>query len=623
MGTQYRTVLAMPPEGGSGDAPAAASYTSNSVLIPKHGRLDFAIGALPAEGEASTTVTFSVAIRADDATHEVYVRELETSGFAKPLETYWIEASVDVGQWAGQQATFSFFASSADGALYPGARWAAPILYAAADRPEKTPPNLLLISLDTLRADHLSAYGYARETSPNLDVFSKQAFLFEECIAPSSWTLPSHTTMMTGLPPALHGAYAFSTPRVRDSLTTLGELARDSGYFTAAFTEGAYVGGQLGFHQGFDLYSNGKQSGPSPRGTAQDTFQRALEWMQRYQEQPFFMFLHTYEIHWPYIAPDQYANKFTSHPIDPVQFTVDIGKNDFSGTGFMVISNDPAKRQDMIDLYDGGIAHTDAMLGELFARMDELGLLENTIIVITSDHGEGFWEHGLASHGTVLYREMLHVPLIIRLPGKNPPSGRVPSLVALADLFPTVLEAMRIPYPAVADSYTLTPLMDGAAGGYPRQVVTSHLTQEQLNWTMLAIQNNDGKYIATTHMNAAESPLYGYWNPSRGFEPGVPEDKLMAHLMAGGRNWWQAKTEEERHRMFLSAREEVYLYPTDVSENTDKGGEDIENILKFRTLMAGEAAKWKTSGASMHSNEPVKPLSDEERSELRALGYIH
>ncbi len=634
LGTQYRTVLAMPRQDENSDPPAAASYTSASVTIPQQGRLEFGIGVLPEKDEAATAVTFSVSVKIGDATHEIYSRELNTADFAKPFEAQWIEGSVDVGQWAGQQATFSFFASSTGGALYPAARWAAPLLFAAIERPKDTPPNLLLISLDTLRADHLSAYGYNRETSPKLDAFAKQAFLFEECIAPSSWTLPSHATMLTGLPPAVHGAYVFTKPRVRHSLTTLSELARDAGYFTAAFTEGAYVGGQLGFNQGFDIYSNGLHSGALPHGTAQDTLQHGLDWMAQHQEQPFFMFLHTYEIHWPYIAPDKYANKFTSHPIDPVQFTEDIGKNDFSGNGFMVMTTDPGKRQDVIDLYDGGISHVDAMLGEFFTRMDAMGLLENTIIVVTSDHGEGFWEHRVTSHGTVLYREMLHVPLIIRLPGKNPPSGRISHLVALADIFPTVLEQMGLQHPANPDAFNLKPLMDGVAG-YPRTVVTSHLTQEQLNWTMLAVQTNDGKYIATTHLNAPESPLFGYWTPTRGFEPGIPEDILMTHLMAGGRDWWITKTEEEekRHKMFLSAREELFVYPADKIELVDLfyekkdrpeevTGEEIENFKKFRGLMAGEVSQWKSMGATMHSNEPIKPLSEDERNELRALGYI-
>lgn len=630
LGTQYRTVLAMPREAEGVEPPAAASYTSSPVMVPALApRLDFGIGTLPAEGEPSAPITFTVSIRAGDATQPIFTHVLNTGEFVQPLAAQWVDVSLDLRPWAGQQATFAFFAATADGTLYPGARWAAPILYAAVDRQADTPPNVLIISLDTLRADHLGCYGYSRDTSPNLDAIAKQSFVFEECIAPSSWTLPSHATMFTGLSPASHGAYAFSTPRLRDSCTTISELARDAGYLTAAFTEGAYVGGQLGMYQGFDLYSNGRPTGPKTQGAVEETFGNGLAWMERYREQPFFMFLHTYEIHWPYYSPQHFANKFTAAPIDPVQFTEDIGKNDFSGAGFMVITNDPGQRRDIVDLYDGGIAHTDAVLGNLFARLKSSGLLENTIVVITSDHGEGFWEHGLASHGTMLYREVLHVPLIIRLPGKNPPSGRVSGLVALADLFPTLLERLGIDHPATEDAFSLNPLINGAASDYPRTAASAHLNQEVLHRLMITVETADGKYIATTHSNVAESPLHGYWGPTRGFEPGVPEDILMNHLKAGKRDWWTLPNEEVRQPMYLAAREEMFLYPNDKAEQVDVSrklvdlsDKDIETIKAFRQLMASEVAKWKADGANMRPNEPIRPLSDEEKRELGALGYI-
>lgn len=621
LGMQYRTVLAIPGQASGGDSQPTASYTSSPVQVPAQARLDFGIGVIPAAGEAPVPVTFTVTIQSGNTSQEIYSRELNTGDFAESAETQWLDERLDLGQWAGQEVRVAFFAHAA-GSPYHGARWAAPILYSAVSRASNTPPNIIIISLDTLRADRLGCYGYSRDTSPNLDRLAAQSFVFEECIAPSSWTLPSHATLFTGLPPALHGAYVFSAPLLRDNFTTLSELARDAGYQTAAFTEGAYVGGALGFYQGFDLYSNAQQSGPSPRGQAKETFAHAQDWLDRHSDQPFMMFLHTYQIHWPYVPPDPYASKFTSSPVDSVKFFKEIREDDFSGTGFMVITNDPDKRQTLKDLYDAGISYTDALLGNLFTRIEQMGLLENTLIVVVSDHGEGFWEHGLASHGTVLYREMLHVPLIVRLPGKTPPAGRVSNLVALADVFPTVAKHMGVDHPVLGDAYDLNPLMTGGASAIPRQTVTAHLSQEQLNWVMVSVQNSTGRYIVTTNYAAVESPLYSLSNASQSYGPGVREAKLMDHLLSGGRDWWKVPAGPERDKMLASAREEIFLYPGDKLEASDESLADPESLRPYRQVLANEVNTWKALGASLKTDGALRPLTDAERAELCALGYI-
>lgn len=623
LGVQYRSVLAIPGRDSETEGTPTASYTSSTVRVPEQGWLDVGIGLIPVEGEPVSAVTFAVSIESGGASEEVFSRELSTGDFANLLESHWVDERVDLSQWAGQEVRFGFFASAA-GAPYPGARWAAPILYSSVARTADAPPNILVISLDTLRADRLGCYGYSHDTSPNLDRLAKESFVFEECIAPSSWTLPSHATLFTGLPPALHGAYVFSAPVLRKSHTTLSEVARDAGYATVAFTEGAYVGGPLGFYQGFDLYSNGRQAGPSPRGDAKTTFGIAGDWLERNSDRPFMMFLHTYQIHWPHLPPEPYANKFTSSPVDPVQFFHEIRENDFNGNSFLVITKDPGKRQIVNDLYDAGIAYTDALLGELFAHMEKLGLMENTLVVVLSDHGEGFWEHGLASHGTTLYREVLHVPLIVRLPGQNPRSGRIPNLVTLADVFPTVLEWMGVEREAQHDAYNLNSLMTGGLPSIPREFVTAHLNQEQMNLLMVSVQNSQGRYIATTDYTQPESPLHGTSAMNGLLAPGSREAKLMEHIVTGGRDWWTALSDDEtRGKMLRSAREEIFMYPGDRPELSDQSLADPLAAIPFRESLSKETNIWKTLGESLKSAEALRPLSEEEKSELRALGYIN
>lgn len=619
---EYRTVLAIPGDAGGTDATPTPSYTSSDIPIPDAARLEFAIGLAPDENTPVQSVVFSVSIQSGNSTHEIFTRELSTADYADAAAAKWVDESIDLSAWTGQSARLTFFATAGE-TQYAGARWANPIVYSGLARPTAASPNVLIISLDTLRADHLGCYGYPRDTSPNIDRLAAESIVFEECMAPSSWTLPSHATMFTGLPPALHGAYAFSAPLLRGSNVTLSELARDAGFLTVAFTEGAYVGGPLGFYQGFDLYAHGKQTGPSPRGNASQTFAAAGDWLERHRDRPFMMFLHTYQIHWPYIPPDPYANKFTSSPVNSIEFFNKIRENDFNGNSFMVITKDPQERQTVKDLYDGGIAYTDALLGDLFARMERLGLMENTAIVIVSDHGEGFWEHGLASHGTVLYREMLHVPLIIRMPGKNPPAGRRTDLVALADLFPTVANWLGADHPVSGDAFDLNPLIRDGASSIARDFVTAHLSQEQLEWTMLSIQNANGRYIATTHYAQAESPLHGFFRAGNMPGPGAWESTLMNFLIAGGRDWWTVPAGDVRDRMLRSSREEVFLYPADRAEANDLSLADPNQLKPFRDDLAREVNRWKSEGASLQISESARPLSEEEKNELRALGYIH
>jgi arylsulfatase A-like enzyme len=308
--------------------------------------------------------------------------------------------------------------------------------------------NVILISLDTLRADHLGVYGYQRNTSPNIDAFANESVVFEKAIAPSSWTLPSHASVFTGLAPSEHGAVVLGDTVVGGHHTTLAELAKDHGYVTGAVTGGGTLAPLTGLAQGFDTYDVITER-------AEIAFDAAAKWIEGVDEAPFFLFVHTFEIHDPYNPPEEFAERFidsdagdlprsmrpTLRPNFPVA-------NRVVRQGGSIMPNSPAVndsrlRKHMVDLYDGGIAYTDHVLGEFFRALRDRNLWESTVIVLFSDHGEEFWEHGGVGHGMTLYEEQLHVPLIIKLAGENVPTGRRPAPVPLKDVFGTVVEYLH------------------------------------------------------------------------------------------------------------------------------------------------------------------------------------
>jgi arylsulfatase A-like enzyme len=329
-------------------------------------------------------------------------------------------------------------------------------------------PNVILISLDTLRADHLGTYGYQRDTSPHIDALADEGLLFERAYAPSHWTLPSHASMLTGLDPVTLGVLD-SNDFLASPYKTLAESLREEGYQTCAQVGGSpwsYIGSRRGFEQGFDQYLHV----PYPQGHFQSILTRgfnrawwkyvahntgaataqvdtALRWIQRHKNAPFFLFLHLFDIHsdsheLPYEAPGHFQEQFLPNGLEG--FTGLDGQG-VGGSerlkahvrGERDLSEIEGQLETIIALYDGGIAYTDHEIGRFLKGLETLGLNDNTIIVITADHGESFFEHGAPLHGD-LREPNLHVPLIIRAPGLIP--ARVTDLVQVQDVAPSLLE---------------------------------------------------------------------------------------------------------------------------------------------------------------------------------------
>ena len=298
-------------------------------------------------------------------------------------------------------------------------------------------PDVFLIIIDTLRADHLSCYGYDRDTSPVLDSLAASGTLFSRCQAQAPWTLPAHASIWTGLSTASHMVsirdmitYGLST-----DLDNIATILKKEGYVTLGFVNVILLGNSFGFDNGFDHYSCVTRG----HGRAAETVDEVLEWFieNRGNPNPKLAVIHLFDVHAPYDPPAPFDTRYSSSGTE--------GITDWEVSDEVELLN-PEDRDHLIDMYDGEIAWVDAQLGRLFGRLRELGISENALIIVTSDHGEEFLEHGLWGHGYSLYQELLHVPLIISGPGI--PSGVTNSaLAAQYDILPTITGYLGISIP--------------------------------------------------------------------------------------------------------------------------------------------------------------------------------
>ena len=365
---------------------------------------------------------------------------------------------------------------------------------------DKPRPNLVLVSIDTLRADHLTAYGYERSTSPEISRLASEGILFGQAFSQSPKTATSHMSLFTGVYPPAHRVANWGERQVRrlsDDVPTLATLLARSGYRTEAHTEGGNVSARLGFDQGFEVYREHR--------SAESVFEeagRALDrFAQDYDGAPFFLFIHTFEVHDPYVPPAEFADQF----VEPSYSGDIVGSKEeleslAGGANYWarhteywkrVDPNDPADIQHLKDLYDAGILFTDSHFAAFRKHLRRLDLEDETIVVVLSDHGEEFSEHGAFLHNS-LFQEILHVPLIFRFPASmGITSGRrIQGVVRLIDVMPTLLEVLALPAPEHLQGASLLPLL--AVEETPVRPVFS---QWLAGGRIVALRDGEWKYI--------------------------------------------------------------------------------------------------------------------------------
>ncbi len=331
--------------------------------------------------------------------------------------------------------------------------------------------NLIIIGFEPLGAKHIGSYGYSRNTMPNLGNFSKKAYFFKNAVSPSSWTLPVFMSWFTSLYPSQHkltNKYKVFTKEKKvlsnlhdlsPSVTTLARILKENGYATAGFTGDAGVGSSFGYNSGFDIYYD-----DIPFGGFDIVLPKALEWVEKHKQQKFFLFIQGYDVHGRHKPADKFRGKFGNADYR--------GKYKGTAEEYWELRNLNLDRK-FLDLtdedlefwrswYDSKIYEADRRFGEFIKDIEKFNVTDKTIIVISSGSGNEFYEHKGFDHGYSLYDELIHVPLIIHVPGKK---GRIEDQVRTIDIMPTVLELLNINYDrSVEDQMqgiSLVPLMDG------------------------------------------------------------------------------------------------------------------------------------------------------------------
>jgi len=466
-------------------------------------------------------------------------------------------------------------------------------------------PNVLLISIDTLRADHLSCYGHPGATSPHIDALARDGILFRQTASTASFTLPAHASMMSGLFPSTHGATyqnrdpaSFTVRGMSPGFPTLAELLSEAGYDSAGFASGPLMSHQFGFGRGFDLYDDRFDRLQSARARllartvlfrwmsaaglftprdmdaqriAKEVTSRASAWLsgRRISGRPFFLFTHYWDPHGPYEPPDPYDRDATGRKLH-VDYDLDQ----------LLIGNytlTPSALRDTLALYDGEIQYMDQNVGELLDFIRKAGWMDDTIVILTSDHGESFGEHNHWEHSRVLYEDVLHVPFIMRLPRGQMAGRHEKDIVAQpTDILPTVLAVTGIETPREVEGRNLLALLEGRE---PASALRS-----------------GGLAFAELDRNVD-------W-PRRW---GARFDRSLTAVRAG--NWKYIRSSE--------GDEELYDLVADPGELQNLAAKESDTVTTMRRLMES----WRAS-LSARQEEGATDIDEGLKENLRSLGYI-
>jgi len=320
--------------------------------------------------------------------------------------------------------------------------------------------NVVIITLDTTRADRLPAYGYPDLETPALDRLAREGVVFEQATSSVPLTLPAHCTLFTGLLPQHHHVRDNVDPALADSETTLAEILKARGLRTAAFVGSLVVGPGRGLAQGFERYSAPSRSEvvEQYRRSGDVVVDEAVQWLDHQGDSRFFTWIHLYDAHAPYSLPEPYRTMYEDAP------------------------------------YLGALAFLDAQVARVVDALERRHLLDRTLLVVASDHGESLGDHGEDGHGVFVYQSTLHVPLIVRLPGLAP--RRVSDVTRLTDVMPTVLDALHVPVPQI-DGISLVPLMTGRAARLDLEAYSESEYPARFGWSPLrALREGRFKFVA-------------------------------------------------------------------------------------------------------------------------------
>jgi arylsulfatase len=328
-----------------------------------------------------------------------------------------------------------------------------------------------LIVVDTLRADHIGAFGYERLTTPKLDAWAASGRLYQRCFATSSWTLPSFVSLLTARTPSrVVDLEAKGLSGLDPATPLLAEILQAQGFATGAVMNNAFLAPQLGWSRGFDSYDWKAGSNLEIR-RAEDIVDRSLGWIDANTGGPFFLIVHIFDPHMAYDAPAPHRGRYSGD----IETALELPLIQTQKLRFGQISLDDDDRRFIVAAYDEELSYVDDELDRLLAGLAERGVLGNGLVVLTSDHGEELFEHGDFEHGHAMWQELLHVPLVMWGPGIEP--GRDHTPVSLSDVMPTILEALELESPALIDGRSIW----GTTRGEPTGAVPALFAESLLD----------------------------------------------------------------------------------------------------------------------------------------------
>ncbi len=455
--------------------PTTLSYYTS---IPTGARLCFAAASVVRGGAAKTT----------DASFKVRVTPVDGSPpselFAKTYSgDKWHEEMIDLDKVAGQLVRIDLIAGGLVGGRLALGDLSLRLVPPKIEVGRPKIKNAVVVLIDTLRADKLTAYAKTRVRTPVFDKFAKEATLFERCQAPSNWTKPSCASVLTGLFPDTHKARGHSS-RLASSVRMGSEIFRDAGFATGAFIANGYLAAEFGFKRGWTKYVNFIRE--TKKTEAEFVFKESLDFIAANKEKPFFTYIQTIDPHVPYDPPAEDLKLYDAKEYDGPVRNRSTGNllEEFKRKKVKLNTRD---RRRLEALYDGEITYHDRYFGHFLDGLNKLGVLNDTAIIVCSDHGEEFFDHDSVGHGHTLHQELLHVPLAIRAPGLIKAGKRVDSEVGLTDILPTLLEATGVPVPKGMEGQNLLPLCNGAIPDPNAAAFSSFFSEaddRNLSWTV-------------------------------------------------------------------------------------------------------------------------------------------
>ena len=532
------------------------------VDVPRRGRLRVAAG-IPGRHHGAGGVEFLVHVRERGRQKTLVAELVDPANHAEHRQ--WVSLEADLSGYAGRRVELALETRGFDrDVVKERAFWGTPTITVADPAPR---PFVVVYVVDTLRADHLPLYGYARDTAPELTRFAKDAVVFEQAIASSSWTKPSVASLLTSLPPRDHGCVQFYTP-LDPELVTLAERMRDGGYATGAVVVNSLVLARgMHFDQGFSYFA----AAPAPQRAGQ-AVDAALEFIDARRGQPTFLYVHTMDAHTPYLPPPPFDRRYEPHP-EP-------GRSAAEPSDY----REPIDRDRIVAQYDGAVAYGDQEFGRLLRGLRERGLYDGALVVFLSDHGEEFLDHWGWVHGHTLFDELVRVPLVLKYPGRREAGRRVARQVQLVDVLPTILKSQGIAAPVGIAGEPLAASFDAQG---PERVAV--LETKYREWVAYGARTSDVKYVRNLHPGRAELVYDLKQDPREGRSHGVDGSPAAAVLKQAAEAAVSPAAFRYRLRVDGDASYELRLRTTgwiDVFERVGLDSSERAEVLEDGQLLA-------------------------------------